>query len=307
MNPAYELHGPPPELDSPVLVMMLVGWIDASGAAAAAIGAIEAETGARTVATFDADAFIDFRARRPTMEVREGRNTRLMWPSIELKAGRDVAGHDVLLLVGSEPDSQWHRFSEAVANLASELGCRLAVGLGAYPFATPHTRPARLSFTTPSEELAARAPFAKSSVDVPAGMVAVLEHSLTTRGVPAITVWAQVPHYVAAMSYPAASVALLGGLAQVSDVVVDAASLRHEAIIQRQRLDGLVAGNLEHQAMVRQLEELYDRLEADLAAGGALPSAGSRSFGEGAFDPRDLPSGDELAAELERFLREQDD
>lgn len=307
MNAAYELHGPPPELDSPVLVMMLVGWIDASGAAAAAMGAIESETKARTVATFDPDAFIDFRARRPTMEVREGRNARLVWPSIELKAGRDVAGHDVLLLTGSEPDSQWHRFAEAAAGLVVELGCRLAVGLGAYPFATPHTRPSRLSCTTPSEELIARVPFARSSVDVPAGMVSVLEHALTAKGVPAITVWAQVPHYVAAMSYPAASVALLTGLTQVSGVVIDAASLRQEAIVQRQRLDGLIAGNHEHQAMVRQLEELYDRIEADLAAGGQLPTGGTPVFGDATIDPRQLPSGDELAAELERFLREQED
>lgn len=305
MNPAYELHGPLPELSTPVLVMMLIGWIDASGAAAAAMSAIESETAARTIATFDADAFIDFRARRPTMEIREGRNARLVWPSIELKAGRDVAGHDVVLLVGSEPDSQWHRFAEAASALAVELGCRIAVGLGAYPFATPHTRPSRLSCTTPSEQLLAQVPFAKSSVDVPAGMVAVLEQALVAKGVPAITVWAQVPHYVAAMSYPAASVALLGGLAQVADVVVDAASLRQEAIIQRQRLDGLVAGNAEHQAMVRQLEQLYDQLDAELAAGGQIPFASADRAG--GFDLRNLPSGDELAAELEQFLREQDD
>ena len=305
MSEAYTLHGDLPSLTSPVLVVMLVGWIDASGAAAATMKTIEAETSAATLATFDPDAFIDFRARRPTMEIRDGKNTQLVWPAIELKAGRDVAGHDVVLLVGHEPDSQWHRFADAATALAIQLGCHTMVGLGAYPFATPHTRSTRLSCTSTSDQLLARLSFLKSSLDVPGGIAAVLEHSFAARGLPAISLWAQVPHYLAAMAYPAASVALLAGLAEVADVVIDAPALRREAALQRQRLDNLISGNDEHQAMVRELEAAYDQAESDLAAGRPAPDAGPRFAASGPIDSEQLPSGDELAAELEQYLRDQ--
>ena len=109
----------------------------------------------RPLATFDGDTFIDYRARRPTMELREGVNTRLVWADIELHVGRDADGHDVLLLSGPEPDSQWRRFADASSTLAVELGVRKMVALGAYPFATPHTRDPRLSSSSPSADVVA--------------------------------------------------------------------------------------------------------------------------------------------------------
>lgn len=289
-----------PALHEPVLVVMLTGWIDASGAAAAAMSVLESEWSARTIATFDRDTFIDYRARRPVMEIRNGRNARLVWPDIELKAGRDRSGRDVLLLTGHEPDAAWTRFATCVAELAVSFGVAQAVGLGAYPMAVPHTRPARLSCTAPDVEVLGRLPFLKSSVDVPAGMEAVLEHSFHDRGIPTFGIWVQVPHYVSQMTYPAASVALLTGLRDVAGLAVDAAGPRSEALLQRSRLDDLVAGNPEHQSMVRQLEQFYDapdneHSEADIS---------HPSFGR-SMDGEELPSGDELAAELEQYLREQ--
>lgn len=293
MSPGYRLTGDLPSADAPVLVVMLTGWIDASGAASAAMTALDALTAASTVAEFDADTFIDFRARRPTMEIREGLNSALVWPAIELKHGVTAGGTDVLLLTGPEPDSAWHAFSDAVCDLAMRLGVSMAVGLGAYPFATPHTRPSRLSCTTPDADLRDRVDFLKNSVDVPAGMGAVLERALHAVSIPAIGIWAQVPHYVSAMSYPAASVALLDGLRDLTGLEVDPGQLRQEAIIQRQRLDNLVAANPEHTAMLRQLEEAYD--VTDDVRSPLLP------------DEADLPSGEELAAELEQFLRDNGD
>jgi proteasome assembly chaperone (PAC2) family protein len=288
-EPTYRLHEPLPALDAPVLVVMLTGWIDASGAAAAAMATIERATGSRPIATFNGDVFLDYRARRPTMELRDGVNTRLEWPEIVLRAGRDAAEHDVLLLTGPEPDAAWRWFADVAAGLAVELGVRFAVVLGAYPFAAPHTRASRLSSTSPSAELAASVPFLKTSVDVPAGMGAVLEHALVDRGIPAIGLWAQVPHYLATMSYPAASAALLDGLAQVAAVRVDTSELEAEAQVQRDRIDQLVAANPEHQAMIRQLEAGYDDTGV---AGGDWSGT--------------VPTADELVAEVERFLREQD-
>lgn len=290
MSDPYILHEPLPSLDAPVLVVMLTGWIDASGAAAAAMTTVQDEWSVRPLATFDGDSFIDYRARRPTMELRDGVNTRLLWADIELHVGRDASGRDVLTLSGPEPDSQWRRFADVVSTLAARMGVRQMVVLGAYPFATPHTRPPRLSSSSPSADVVANVPYLKNSIDVPAGMGAVLEHACTDKGVPALGIWAQVPHYVSAMSYPAATLALLTGLHEVAGLVVDAAAVRQETIIQRQRLDQLVAGNDEHRAMVAQLEALYDQSQEQSLSLGAA----------------DIPTGEELAAEFERFLRDQD-
>ncbi|MGZ4699646.1 MAG: proteasome assembly chaperone family protein [Ilumatobacteraceae bacterium] len=289
MNEPYTLHEPLPALQSPVLVVMLTGWIDASAAAAAAMTTLQEESGARPLATFDGDSFIDYRARRPTMELRDGVNVRLVWADIELGVGADADGHDVLTLSGPEPDSQWRRFADVVSTLSVQLGVTKMVALGAYPFATPHTRDPRLSSSSPSPDVVASIAYLKNSIDVPAGMGAVLEHAFVDKGVPALGLWAQVPHYVSAMSYPAATLALLNGLHEVAGIRVDVAAIRQETIIQRQRLDQLVAGNDEHRAMVNQLEELYDSQQQT----GMLGAAG-------------IPTGDELAAEFEQFLRDQD-
>ncbi len=290
MNAPYQLHEGAPPLSDPVLVVMLTGWIDASGAAAGAMAILEAESAAIPVATFDGDTFIDYRARRPTMEIVDGVHRELSWPSIELRAGRDAQGADLLLLTGPEPDMAWQLFCRSVRDLATTFGVQTMVSVGAYPFATPHTRPSRLSVTSPSADSIAPITYLKNSVDVPAGIAAAIAHEMHDIGVRPIGLWAQVPHYVSAMAYPAASVALLDGLREVVGIEVDAAAARQEAIVQRQRLDQLVAGNGEHELMVRELERIYDTL-GDPAAPG--------------FTAAELPSGDELAEELERFLRDQ--
>jgi proteasome assembly chaperone (PAC2) family protein len=292
---SYRLHEPLPNLDSPVLVAMLTGWIDASGAAAAALNVIESASAARTLATFNGDVYTDYRARRPTMELRDGVNTRLVWPEIELKVGRDATGRDLLLLTGPEPDASWRQFADAVTSLGLELGVRMAIVLGAYPFAAPHTRPARLSCSSPSVELVESVPFLKNSVDVPAGMGAVLEHAFVDRGVPALGIWAQVPHYLGTMNYPAASVALIEGLAKVAGIDIDVDELRSEAEHHRGRIDQLVSSNSEHQAMIEQLESIYDQ-----------PDQQSGSI-EAPLWPDAIPTADELGAEVERFLRDQGD
>jgi proteasome assembly chaperone (PAC2) family protein len=285
----------PPPLEDPVLVVMMTGWIDASGAAAAAMSTLDRETAASTLVAFDDDTYIDYRARRPMLELRDGVSTRLVWSAPELRVGRDVHGRDVLLLSGPEPDMAWHRFAATVADIAQHLAVTKMAALGAYPFAAPHTRPPHLSATSPSAEIIASLPFRTSSVDVPAGMAAALEHALSGRGIPALGIWSQVPHYVATMSYPAASVALLEGLALATGIAVDAVELRREAVLQRERLDQLVEGNDEHQAMVAQFERMYDAAEQQIPRAPAEPADGGL----------ELRSGDEIAAEVERFLRDQ--
>lgn len=285
-----------PALVDPVLVVMMSGWIDAGGAARAAADALEDDIAASPIGEFDDDVYIDFRARRPVMELREGLNSVLNWERITLSHGREQTGRDVLLLSGPEPDMAWHRFTRVVGEMASRLGVRHMVHLGAYPFATPHTRASRLSVSSPSQDVLQRVPFLRSSIDVPAGVSASLEHEMHERGIPALGIWAQVPHYIASMSYPAASVALLDGLRDATGLVIDAASLRGEVMIQRRRLDALVVGNDEHRSMLDQLEQIYDAGDDEREAANAAHQGPSL----------EMRSADELAAEVEEYLRGQD-
>lgn len=294
-DPSLRWLAPVTSLNEPVLVVMLTGWIDAGGAARAAADAIEDDTSASPIAEFDDDVYVDFRARRPVMELREGLNSVLNWERITVSLGRDQTGRDVVLLAGPEPDMAWHRFTRAVADMAVALGVRQMVHLGAYPFATPHTRPARVSVSTPSQDVLMRVPFLRSSIDVPAGVSASLEHELHDRGIAALGIWAQVPHYISSMSYPAASVALLDGIREATGLVVDAATLRGEVMIQRRRLDALVVNNDEHRSMVEQLENIYDAGDDERELGSESPPS-----------TIEMRSADEIAAEVEEFLRGQD-
>ena len=282
----YELHERP-DLAGPVLVVALEGWIDAGLAAARTTEALFAQTEPVHVATFDADTLLDFRARRPTMHLVDGVNTGLTWSTTDLHAIRSPNGTDILLLGGAEPDHAWHAFSAAVRDLAIDLGCRMQVGLGAYPAGVPHTRPVTLSATASDDELAESVGFVRGTIDVPAGIEAVIERAFTDAGLPAVGVWAQVPHYAATMRYPAASARLIEGLNQVAGCDFDLADLPEEIIDTRTRIDNLLDGNPEHIAMIRQLESQVDaETESQIA---------------------DLPSGDDIAEELQRFLREQGD
>jgi proteasome assembly chaperone (PAC2) family protein len=284
----YELHTDP-GLDQPALIVALEGWIDAGGGAASAAEAIASSVETVPVATFDTDALLDHRARRPVMHIVDGVNVDMTWPTIELSAAVDEAGEDVLLLFGPEPDHSWPSFSRAVIDLALELGVRMVLGLGAYPAPVPHTRPVRLASTASTPSLARIIGFVRGTLDVPAGVQAAIERQAADLDLAALGLWAQVPHYAAAMPYPAASARLLEGLAEVGGAQFDAEDLHRQAKNTESRLDALVAESDEHQELVRQLEIHADEVdEADI--------------GE-----MELRSGDELAAELERFLREQGD
>jgi proteasome assembly chaperone (PAC2) family protein len=286
-EPLYELHARP-DLEHPVLLVALEGWIDAGLGAGAAIATLLATVQTEVVATFDADRLLDHRARRPVLRIVDGINTALMWPEIQVRGGLTRTGQGVLLLIGPEPDHEWRAFANAVAEIAGAFDARLLVGLGAFPAPAPHTRPSRLAATASSEELAHQIGFVPGTLDVPAGVQAALERRIAELGVPAVGLWARVPHYAAAMPYPEASAVLLEGLASLTGIEVDSAELRRAAVATRQRLDELIANSQEHIAMVRQLEEQVDA------------EASSRDLNLGT-----IPSGDEIAAELERFLRDE--
>jgi proteasome assembly chaperone (PAC2) family protein len=291
-DPLVEVHFTP-ELTDPVMIVAMDGWIDAGAGAANAMAALMSTTGAETVAEFDADRLLDHRARRPVMHLVNGLITGLTWPSIELRAGTDAAGNDVLLLIGAEPDFEWQTFADAVVDIADDYECRMIVGLGAYPAPVAHTRPTALSVTTSSADLSATLHgYVRGTLDVPGGIHAVIDVVANEAGIPAVGLWAQVPHYVASMAYPAASAALLEGLGEVAGLQVEQGQLPSDAKATRIRLDELVAENVQHQTMVAQLEEMMDQ---GLGGPDDAPTFG--------FDH--LPSGDELAEELQEFLRDR--
>jgi proteasome assembly chaperone (PAC2) family protein len=281
MNPLYSLVEQP-ELDSPVLLMVLKGWIDAGLAADGAAEVLVDQLGHHTIARFDADQLLDWRARRPVMRLVDGINTQLAWEETELSWTKDKAGNDLLLLFGNEPDHAWLAFSEQVVDLALDLGARLVIGFGAYPAPAPHTRPPLLASSASDEALATG--LVRSSVEVPSGVQGMIERRAAVKGLPALGLWVQVPHYVSAMPYPRASLALLQGANAVAGLDLPFADLEERAVTNQARLDELISQNPEHQAMVAQLET-----QADQAATSAALSD---------------TSGDELAAELERYLRE---
>lgn len=275
-----------PDLSEPVLVISLEGWIDAGLGASMAMGAMLSTIDTEVLATFDTEYFIDQRARRPIARIVNGITTELTWPEIQLRYGRDGDGADILFLVGPEPDFHWSDFIDVVTDAAGRFDVRLVVGLGAFPAPTPHTRPVRVIGTVPeaSAHLLPLVGGVTGELEVPAGISAALELGFAEVDMDIITLWARVPHYVASMPYPQAAAALIDGLARIAGLTLDASHLRASAEEARQRVDDLVTNNPDHSSMVEQLEEAADEVEGT-------------SLGE------ELPSGDELAAELERFLR----
>ena len=278
-----------PVLNEPVLVIGLEGWIDAGLGASTAMSTLLSTIPTEVLATFDTEYFIDQRARRPVVRIIDGVTTELTWPEIQLRYGRDGDGADMLFLVGPEPDFHWSDFVDVVTDSAGRFDVRLTVGLGSFPAPTPHTRPVRVIGTAPAQSahLLSVVGTMAGEIEVPAGISAALELGFAEVDMDVITIWARVPHYVASMSYPQAAAALIDGLARISGLTLDASELRASADEVRQRVDDLITNNPDHGSMVEQLEQAADADEE--------------------HPVEELPSGDELAAELERFLRGEAD
>ena len=274
------------ELDSPVLILGMEGWIDAGLGGGGAMGYLLDAIPTEVLATFDADQLLDLRSRRPAVRISDGVLEGLTWPEIQLRVGQDPGGRDVLILTGHEPDTRWRAFVSAVVGLATGLGVRMVIGVGAFSARVPHTRPVRLAAVATNAELAEKVGFMPGSLEVPAGIHAALQEGFGEAGIPAVGVWARVPHYVAAMPYPAASAALVECLAAVTGLDLDAKDLHDAAALAKSRIDDIIAASEEHAEMVHQLEASADA-EVNVAP----------------INLSELPTGDELADELERFLR----
>jgi hypothetical protein len=267
-----------PSLDAPVLIAAFDGWVDAGTAATSAVEALVAGD-ATTVATFDGDQLFDYRARRPTLEIRDGRLASLEWPRVTLRSVR-FDGHDLLVLTGSEPDDRWHAFGEAVVELVRRLGVSGWVSLGAIPAAVPHTRPVPILGTESRPGLlrGGVSPGPSGLLTVPAAALSMLEMSVAEAGIPAVGYFAQIPHYVTG-PYAIAAVELLRSLERHLGVDLPRGGLPDEARQLRTKLDGATAADDGTRAYVERLEAMVDE--------------------------SGLPAGEDLISEIERFLRDR--
>ena len=272
----FTLDDPGP-LDEPSLIVALDGWVDAGNAATTAAGLIG--DGGRVVATFDADRLFDYRARRPTLEIIDGRLSELDWPEFQIRLVR-IGDRNVLVLAGPEPDYRWPSLAEAVSDVARRLGVREWISLGAIPAAVPHTRPVPILGTASRPGLLRGdiRPGPSGLLRVPAALVSVLEMQAQTDGIDTVGYFAQVPHYVSG-PYPPAAVELLVAVERHLGLSFDRGELVDESEQLRTRLDAATAADDNTRGYVQRLESMVDEER--------------------------LPAGDDLISEIEQFLRDQ--
>ena len=273
----YQLKEPETGLVDPVVVVALDGWVDAGSAATGAAAKLAGR--GRIIAEFDGDQLFDFRARRPTLEIENGKPERLTWPSLQLRIRR-LGGRDVLVLTGAEPDFKWRRFSAEVVEIARKLRVAQWISIGAIPAAVPHTRPVPILGTSSAPGLLRGdvQPGPVGLLRVPAACISVLDIAVSRAGIPAVGYFAQIPHYVSG-EYPGAAAELLRALGRHLDIEPPMGDLAEEARALRKRLD--TAASLDENT-----RNYVERLE-------------------GMVDESRLPSGDDLIADIERFLRDQ--
>jgi predicted ATP-grasp superfamily ATP-dependent carboligase len=292
----YALSRALPELDSPVLVHDLMGFIDAgAGARLAAQHLLEALDHS-VVARFDVDQLVDYRARRPPMTFVRDHFESVEMPSLDVHLMRDTQSTPFLLLTGPEPDFQWERYTAAVRDLVERLGVRVTVNLAAIPWPAPHTRPLALTAHATDRSLLPSDETWVDEIAVPGSAAALVELRLGEAGHAALGFAAHVPHYVAQMEYPTAAAGLLDAVSKATGLALPTAALHAAGDRTRSDIDEQVAASAENTSAVQALEQQYDAFLRGRAEGNLL-TAGADG----------LPSADEIAAELERFLAERGD
>lgn len=274
-------------LVEPVILLALDGWTDAGRAGSMAAETLQEQWLAEPIGSFDGDGLYDYRDRRPILQIDRGTLGDPVWPELTLYSLTPPAGGQVLLVQGAEPDFSWQTLCSDLAELAELTGARRYIGLGAVPGPVPHTRVTRIITTSNDDALMDRYGRPHERVTVPASCQVVVEAALRDAGMSTLGMWARIPHYVAG-EYPAGALALLRHLSDLLEAEIDLSEFLTEADAHRDRLDQASTSSDEILAHIRQLEDAYDE---DVAQEG------------GGFGP--LPSGDEIAAEFERFLRDE--
>lgn len=287
----FEIAPDLPDLRGTVLVEALDGFIDAGGARRLTRDHLLAASDAQPVVTFDVDLLHDYRARRPPMVFAADHWESYESPTLDIRLLADEEGTGYLLLSGSEPDVMWERFTAAVLQVVDRLGVRLVVGTNAIPMAVPHSRPIGITAHASRPALIEGYEPWVATVQVPGSAGHLLEHRLAAAGHDSMGFAVHVPHYLAQAAYPPAAEALVRAIGRATGLALPVAALEEAAREAQQSVAGLVAQSEELAELVRTLEAQYDAIVAN--RGASLTEAGS------------LPTGDELGAELERFLAER--
>jgi proteasome assembly chaperone (PAC2) family protein len=273
--------GDVPELRDPFLVVHLHGWTDAGLAGQTAAVFLRSRWNATVLGTFDADELIDYRARRPVVRLASGTIEQVTWSPTELLRATPAGGRDALLLLGPEPDFRWSGFCDEVVEVCRRLGVTEVFGLGAFPAPALHSDPVAVVGTSADSDLAARLETVPVIVELAAGIQTVIEERLHRAGIPATGLWARVPPYLAGGTHPPAALALVQTLGRLTGTGIDTTELEAAAKDHLEQVEQAI-----HERP--QIAEFVDQI---------------RGMVEQGADER-IPSGDEIAAELERFLNQ---
>lgn len=275
-----------PELIEPVLVAAFEGWNDAGDAASGAVEHLELVWDAQPLTEIDPDDYYDFQVNRPTVSLVDGVSRRISWPTTRFSVCRPPgAEFDLVIMRGIEPNMRWRSFCDEVLGVIRELDVRIVVTLGALLSDTPHTRPTAVTGTSYDSDSAARYGLEKSRYEGPSGIVGVLQDACVAAGIPAISFWAGVPHYVSQPPNPKATLALLHSVEEVLDLPVPLAELPQQSDEWQKLVDEMAAEDDEVSAYIRNLEERDDEIDRS---------------------ELDEASGDAIAREFERYLRRRD-
>ena len=275
----------PERLREPALVFAFLGWNDAGQAASSALAAAAGSLDAELLATIDAEAFYDFQVVRPTIDLGQPDAPRLSWPEVRLSVARPRDGRrDLLFLSGGEPSHRWRTFCELVLGAGDQLGVHHYVGLGSLLADVAHTRPVSLTGIASSPELVEGMGFRPPTYRGPTGIVGVIHAMAADAGHAAVSLWAPVPHYLSTAPNPKGALALLDALTRVVGVPFDAAGLEQASASHDRDVAAAIDRDPDAQALVERLEQAADAQ----------------------IDAPDMPSGDSIAAEIERFLRQRE-
>jgi proteasome assembly chaperone (PAC2) family protein len=275
-----------PQLRSPMLICSFRGWNDAASSSSRALASVAESLDAELVASIDPEEFFDFQTTRPTITLTEGQARSIEWPQNNLYAARvPAADRDLVLFDGTEPNLRWRTFSEGIATAADALGAEMVITMGALVAEVSHTLPVPITGLASSEELVEELDLERSNYEGPTGIVGVVHDCCRQLGMTSASLWAAVPHYVAAVPNPKAALALIRRLEGLTGIAVDASELELETESYEEQIGRAVAANPE-------IKELVERIEAE-----QVEQLGD----EGA----DLPSADTIARDFQHFLRQQ--
>jgi predicted ATP-grasp superfamily ATP-dependent carboligase len=276
----------PDGLRAPAMVCAFEGWNDAGDAASSAVSFLASALDAKRFARIDSEEFYDFQANRPSIRFIESETREIEWPTVEIfEASAPRAPRDLVLVQGVEPSMRWRAFSAHIVDLAEALGVQVVVSLGALLGDVPHTRPVAMSGHASDAALLERVGIQTSNYEGPTGIVGVLHTACAQAGLPSASLWASVPHYVAAAANPKAALALLRRVEVLIGVSVDVSELESSAADYERQVGMAVRSDPDIQAFVERLEQAADSEEQ--------------------ISPDELPSGDILASEFQRFLRQR--